>query len=871
MTPGVQVSGEQTSDMQLAARVALSAAAFLLLTLAYRYYKSRVPCGSQQGASGERGKGSKDAEGTESMVCCREEELPPGLRHRWVNSKGEKPNHRAGGNPPLRAPGPAVFGESRGQNTPACREPDGEKEVKKQEKERMSHLGSGLPPDRKCSVAEEEKGGETSGAVLSNGNTAAVTETAKESEGRLPSLGLLSPEGSFCSLNGSHKDVSSAEDGLCLAAQEEGSGHAALHPADENGSTLGGGRSDPPGEEERQHLAPTQEEQERTRPSFHATSDMGLKMNHSHAGSHTTYMFSSVAQVQVEESLVKERKFQENSNGQPGVPGTSLRGKVYDYYVQSISQSVLKEMPSCTSLGTQPFSQLPVINIPDASDERLGQESAQSSAVEDDPEDVPSPGALPHLIQDETKPRQPGSQDEAAVQERRSKKPPGPGAGSFSRKDSLHQIIDNPELQVPMEGFGCLASGLSGLDTPPLSPLRSSSVSSLVGSMQSLQSDTSEEPTVELVAGAKFFHIPLSSESSIDIHLDLGNCYEVLCMAKKQKLETLREAAYKVMSDNYLQVLRTHAIYSRLNGMERDLILQRRMRGRKYVAVADVSSQGENQHASRLCYYDDQKDTWHLLTHVPLEVVSKGCAMCSMFNYLFVAAGCEGRGRRQKPSNRVFCYNPLTNIWREICPLNQARPHCKLVALDGYLYAIGGECLYTVERYDPRLDRWTFAAPLPNDTFAVAHTATACDGEIYVTGGTLRYMLLRYVGQTDTWKFSLTGGNKDRTTEMVTVNGFIYRFDLNRSMGISVYRCGARAKLWYECATHPMPFLTSFQCAVVENLVYCIGRQFNIRFLADYVSPRFGTKELQTFPSPRGTLSPVTLVLPDREVVQTRV
>uniref|UniRef100_A0A670IX81 Kelch domain containing 7A n=1 Tax=Podarcis muralis TaxID=64176 RepID=A0A670IX81_PODMU len=451
----------------------------------------------------------------------------------------------------------------------------------------MSHLGSGLPPDRKFSVAEEEKGGETSGAVLSNGNSAAVTETATES--RLPSLGLLSPEGGFCSLNGSHKDVSSAENGLCLAAQEKGSGHAALHPADENGSTLGGGRSDLSGEEERQHLAPT-------------------------------------------------------------------------------------------------------------------------------------------------------------------------------KRNSLHQIIDNPELQVPMEGFGCLASGLSGLDTPPLSPLRSSSVSSLVGSMQSLQSDTSEEPTVELVAGAKFFHIPLSSESSIDIHLDLGNCYEVL-------------SAYKVMSDNYLQVLRTHAIYSPEDA-----------RGRKYVAVADVSSQGESQHASRLCYYDDQKDTWHLLTHVPLEVVSKGCAMCSMFNYLFVAAGCEGRGRRQKPSNRVFCYNPLTNIWREICPLNQARP------------ALQAGCLGRL--------------PVP------------CDGEIYVTGGTLRYMLLRYVGQTDTWKFSLTGGNKDRTTEMVTVNGFIYRFDLNRSMGISVYRCGARAKLWYECATHLMPFPASFQCVKGSFILSHMGKHF---------------------------------------------
>ncbi|KAL8198199.1 UNVERIFIED_CONTAM: hypothetical protein K2H54_000747 [Gekko kuhli] len=446
-------------------------------------------------------------------------------------------------------------------------------------------------------------------------------------------------------------------------------------------------------------------------------------------------------------------------------------------------------------------------------------------------------------------------------------RPPGTAHG-FSRKESFHQIAENPELQVQMEGFG---AGKSGCGTPDISPACSHSASSLVGSLQSLEADTMVEPTVKLVAGARFFHIPLNSDSSIDVHLDLGNCYEVLCMAKKQKLESVQEAAYKVMSENYLQVLRTHAIYGRLNALERDLILQRRMRGKKYVAVADISSQDHSHSACRLCYYDDQGDTWHPLTHVPMEAVSRGCAVCNMFNYLFVVAGCEGRGKNQKPSNRVFCYNPLTNIWREICPLNQARPHCKLVALDGCLYAIGGECLYTVERYDPRMDRWTFAAPLPNDTFAVAHTATVCDGEIYVTGGTLRYMLLRYISRSDTWKVSLTGGSKDRTTEMVTINGFIYRFDLNRSMGISVYRCSAKAKLWYECATHPMPFPACFQCAVVDNLVYCISRQFNIRFLADYVSPRFGTKELQNFPSPRGTLFPTTLVLPDRGAAQTRV
>uniref|UniRef100_A0AAQ5ZFE6 Uncharacterized protein n=1 Tax=Amphiprion ocellaris TaxID=80972 RepID=A0AAQ5ZFE6_AMPOC len=58
--------------------------------------------------------------------------------------------------------------------------------------------------------------------------------------------------------------------------------------------------------------------------------------------------------------------------------------------------------------------------------------------------------------------------------------------------------------------------------------------------------------------------------------------------------------------------------------------------------------------------------------------------------------------------------------------MNEARPRCKLAALAGYVYAIGGECLSSVERYDPRLDRWTFVAPLPNDTFAVAHHVTVC-------------------------------------------------------------------------------------------------------------------------------------------------
>ncbi|KAM6046255.1 kelch domain-containing protein 7A [Theristicus caerulescens] len=537
------------------------------------------------------------------------------------------------------------------------------------------------------------------------------------------------------------------------------------------------------------------------------TSDLGLTMMASNTGSDTSYSFFSVAKIQVEENYITEQQAKDGA-GQP-VPG--LKGKVYDYYVQSVSQSVSKK---------RSLSYIPLRTSRHHSSERVNEELQSFATQELDPTSATQDPTTSSIAPSTT-----GSLEI-------SLEPPSPG-----RKDSILQITDSPHLQLPMEGFGVTAP--AGM--PPASP----------------------QPG--LVASADPFQMPPPT------HLDLGNCYEVLCTAKAQKLGHLQEAAYKVMSDNYLQVLRTPSIYGHLNAGERELILQRRMKGKMHMAVADINVQEPGLHTSRLCYYDASGDCWHHLCHVPPEVVSQGCAMCSMFNYLFVVAGCEGTGRTQRPSNRVFCYDPLTNIWREICPLNQARPHCKLVALDGHLYAIGGECLYTVECYDPRKDRWTFTAPLPHDTFAVAHMATVCDGEIYVTGGTLRYVLLRYAVRSNSWSVSPVGGSKDRTAEMVSANGFIYRFDLHRSTGISVYRCGAKAKLWYECATYAMPNLSTFQCAVVGSLVHCIGRHFHIRFLADHISPRFGTKELQPFPSPRGNLLPAVVVLPEGGTTQTQV
>ncbi|XP_038016009.1 kelch domain-containing protein 7A [Motacilla alba alba] len=509
------------------------------------------------------------------------------------------------------------------------------------------------------------------------------------------------------------------------------------------------------------------------------TSSLGLLLTASEASSDTSYCFSSVAKIQVEENFIPER--QDKDRDSPPRPG--LRGKVYDYFVQSTSEAVSRR----TSL---PF-------VPAGTSQRHGERG-------------------------QAEPRSSGTQ----------------------RENPASEIPDPDTASAPREGT----------ESPPEPP-----------SPGWKSSTPGVAPQLPLPGGAPAAGAEPSAVCPPG-QVHLGNCSEVLRAAKAQRLRALQDAALRVMSAHLLQVLRSPAIYGRLNAGERELLPALRSRGRPRLVVADVPPAEPGHRRGRLCYYDEDGDRWCQLCQLPAEVAGRGCAVCPLFNYLFVVPGWEGAGRARSPSRRVLCYDPLGDSWRDVCPLSQPRPHCQLVALDGHLYAIGGECLATVERYDPRRDRWAFAAALPRDTFAAAHAATACDGDIYITGGTLRSLLLRYDARGDSWAASPAVGDKDRTAELVSAHGFLYRFQLRRGAGgaeVAVSRCSASARLWYRCGSHPLPEPAGLRCAALRGLVHCLGRGFHLRFLADPASPRFGTKELRPFPEPHGSLLPAVLVLPE--------
>lgn len=573
-----------------------------------------------------------------------------------------------------------------------------------------------------------------------------------------------------------------------------------------------------------------------------------LRQDLEHQGVYSSFL--SKAEIKVEDAKV----VLEGSEGQ------IVRGKIYNYYVESSSLSITdsKSLPGQFERNVE-------------SKQEFGNHNSSPTEF---------PSSVSPIIMRDLVSQQSAVEDASLEGSLRLRRP---ARNALLRKESYLSAAEESELSIPFQ--------IPRTSSPVTHSKASISdrIISVQTSTDSNEQKIKEETNLETTAGAQFLHRAGDICSGTDLEIlkskiDLGNCLEILYVAKKNGQISVQQAALGVMSDNYLQVLRDPNLFGRLMANEREQILMQRMRGRQFVIVADMnpedllrSAEGQRANAeqrstsSAMYYYDGYKDSWHTLCLIPQEVVSKACAVCTMDNYLFVAVGCQGKDREMTPSKRVFCYNPLTSIWKEISPMNEARPRCKLAALDGYVYAIGGECLSSVERYDPRLDRWTFVAPLPNDTFAVAHHVTVCSGELFVSGGTLRYMLLRYNPKTNTWRPSLMVGSNDRTTDMVAVGRFLYRFDVNPLLGVSVYRYHTVARLWYECSSKQMHRCPSFHCVPMDGTIYCISRYFTMKFEADEISPAFVDEDLSVLSAAKGILFPFVLSLSDQCPRQTSV
>lgn len=79
---------------------------------------------------------------------------------------------------------------------------------------------------------------------------------------------------------------------------------------------------------------------------------------------------------------------------------------------------------------------------------------------------------------------------------------------------------------------------------------------------------------------------------------------------------------------------------------------------------------------------------------------------------LFACGGYDGTSFLRS----VEVYDPTTDMWKTITPMNVKRSRVALTANMGKLFAIGGydgeSNLSTVEVYDPEKDSWSFVSSL---------------------------------------------------------------------------------------------------------------------------------------------------------------
>ncbi|KAH9401750.1 hypothetical protein TYRP_017155 [Tyrophagus putrescentiae] len=84
-------------------------------------------------------------------------------------------------------------------------------------------------------------------------------------------------------------------------------------------------------------------------------------------------------------------------------------------------------------------------------------------------------------------------------------------------------------------------------------------------------------------------------------------------------------------------------------------------------------------------------------------------------------------------------YDNRLNRWSFVTPMNVARSSAAAAVLGNYIYVAGGKgiikykSLRSVERYDPQLDTWSEVAPMGTVRSAFALTAFA--GRLWATGG----------------------------------------------------------------------------------------------------------------------------------------
>lgn len=180
------------------------------------------------------------------------------------------------------------------------------------------------------------------------------------------------------------------------------------------------------------------------------------------------------------------------------------------------------------------------------------------------------------------------------------------------------------------------------------------------------------------------------------------------------------------------------------------------------LALLKVGGFGIAGVTNEITYYLPSIGKWRYLTSIPhVEQCNFGTAVLN--NELFIVGGCFNQSLQENVHPFGFRYNPLTNSWSTMAPMQKERCRFSLTVVGNYLLAVGGAGESTddvlddsvpCEKYDPESDIWSPVEPLPGSR--AQHSGITWQRFLYISGGLDQDLvlnsLLRYDTEMDIWE-----------------------------------------------------------------------------------------------------------------------
>jgi N-acetylneuraminic acid mutarotase len=224
-------------------------------------------------------------------------------------------------------------------------------------------------------------------------------------------------------------------------------------------------------------------------------------------------------------------------------------------------------------------------------------------------------------------------------------------------------------------------------------------------------------------------------------------------------------------------------------------------------------------------------DCWS--TKAPLRQRRYGLTLAALNGKLYAMGGetcCDIEGLLRL----VEVYDPASDTWSEGPPMPTARGEMRSAVINGVLYVVGGysgnhndrSVLSTLEAFDPASNTWSTKAPMPTarDFLAVA----VVNGMLYAMGGSTGTgqpwtdVVESYDPSTDTWttRAPMLGAQKGGAA--VASGGAIYVIGGLGGSSANVQRYDPATNAWSVLA--PLSVSRSFLGAgVLDGRIYAIG------------------------------------------------